>query len=279
MIPDCIYSHLPSTNYPLPSTNYCATVGFSAITSANVVGYNSVKQVKGGQMNLLCVSWATVGNKEGKATLNDVMDTKKLTSYSADGETAGDYIDTWDMKAGNWGPRYYYVDQAEAWGAEYADTWTDGDLAPGNPTVDSGTAFWLYANKDIDDFAFNGQVVSGELAYTLTSGKMNLCANPFPATLNLNDKNQVVITGATSYSADGETAGDYIDTWDLATANWGPRYYYVDLADSWGAEYADTWTDGDLAPVETTAIGIGSGFWYNAKGNATLTFANPVKKQ
>ena len=123
------------------------------------MGYNSVKQVKGGQMNLLCVSWATIGNKDGKATLNDVMDTKKLTSYSAD----------------------------------------------------------------------------------------------------------------------GETAGDYIDTWDLATANWGKTYYYVDQAEAWGAEYADTWVDGDLAPVETTAIGIGSGFWYNAKGNATLTFANPVK--
>ena len=258
----------------------CATVGFSAITSANVVGYNSVKQVKGGKMNLLCVSWATVGNKEGKATLNDVMDTKKLTSYSADGETAGDYIDTWDMEAGNWGKTYYYVDLADSWGAEYADTWVDVDLAPVNPTVDSGTAFWLYANNDIADFAFNGQVVSGELAYTLTAGKMNLCANPFPAALNLNDKSQVVVTGATSYSADGATAGDYIDTWDLATANWGKTYYYVDQAEAWGDPmYADTWVDVDLVPVETTAIGIGSGFWYNAKGNATLTFANPVKKQ
>ena len=247
------------------------------------MGYNSVKQVKGGQMNLLCVSWATVGSIDGKATLNDVMDTKKLTSYSADGETAGDYIDTWNMEAGNWGPRYYYADLGDSadWGSEYADTWMDGDFSPVNPTVDSGTAFWLYANNDIADFAFNGQVVSGELAYTLTAGGMNLCANPFPATLNLNDKSQVVVTGATSYSADGETAGDYIDTWDLATANWGPRYYYVDLGDSadWGSEYADTWMDGDFSPVETTAIGIGSGFWYNAKGNATLTFANPVKKQ
>ncbi len=233
-------------------------------------------------MNLLSVAWETVGNAQGKATLNDVMDTSRLTSYSADGETAGDYIDTWNMETGNWGPRYYYANLGDSpdWGADYTDTWMDGDFAPCNPAIEPGSAFWLKAVNDIDDFPFNGQVVTDGVAYTLTAGQMNLCANPYPTTLNLNDKSQVVITGATSYSADGETAGDYIDTWNLSTANWGPRYYYANLGDSpdWGADYADTWMDGDFAPVDDTAISVGSGFWYNAKGTATLTFTTPVSK-
>lgn len=254
-----------------------AAVGAFAVESANIVGYNTTS-IKGGKMNLLCVSWETVGNTQGKATLNDVMDTSLLTSYSADGETAGDYIDTWNMEAGNWGPTYYYVDQPEAWeDTAYTDTWADGDLVPCNPAVEPGSAFWLYSSKDIASFSFRGQVMTDGVAYTLTAGKMNLCANPYPTVLNLNDKTQVTLTGKTSYGADGETVGDYIDTWDLASGNWGPTYYYVDQAVAWeDAAYADTWTDGDLVPVESTEIPVGAGFWYNAKAPVTMTFTSPI---
>ena len=249
------------------------------LVSSDVVGYNTTA-IKGGKMNLLCVSWETVGNAEGKATLNDVMDTSLLTTYSADGETAGDYLYTWNMEAGNWGPTYYYVDQAVAWeDAAYADTWMDSNFTPCNPAVEPGSAFWLYANKDIASFSFRGQVMTDGTAYTLTAGKMNLCANPYPMALNLNDKTQVTLTGKTSYSADGDTAGDYIYTWDLSTGNWGPTYYYVDQAVAWeDASYADTWMDGDFTPVATTAIPVGSGFWYNANAPVTLTFTSPISK-
>ena len=251
----------------------CATVSVNAIESANTVGY-STASVVGGKMNLLCVSWETIGNAQGKATLNDVMDTSALTSYDAD---AGDYIDTWDMENGNWGPTYYYVDKGTDpdWGPEYADTWMNGAFEPCNPAVDPGSAFWLYANNNIAEFKFHGQVCAAGTAYTLTAGKMNLCANPYPAVLNLNDKSQVVITGATSYDAD---EGDYIDTWDLTTGNWGATYYYVDKGTDpdWGPEYADTWMNGAFEPVSTTAIPAGSGFWYNAKAPVTLTFTSPV---
>lgn len=227
-------------------------------------------------MNLLSVAWETVGNEDGKATLNDVMDISKLTSYD---EEEGDYIDTWDMAAGNWGPTYFYVNKGTDpdWGAEYANTFMDSDFMPCNPEVDPGLAFWLNAKADIDNFAFSGQVFTDNVVYTLTAGKMNLCANPYPATLNLNDKSQVVVTGATSYDED---EGDYIDTWDLATANWGSTYFYVDKGSDpdWGAEYADTWMNSDFEPVESTEIAIGSGFWYNAKGTVSLTFKSPIAK-
>ena len=241
--------------------------------SANVVGYNTAA-ITGGQMNLLCVSWETVGNTQGKATLNDVMDISVLTSYDVD---EGDYIQTWDMANGNWGPKYFYVDKGTDpdWGSEYANTWMDGNFVPCNPAIDPGSAFWLYANNTIADFKFKGQVSAAGTAYTLTAGCMNLCANPYPAVLNLNDKSQVVLTGMTSY---GDEEGDYIQTWDLTTGNWGPKYFYVDQGSNpdWGPEYADTWMNGAYEPVATTAIPAGTGFWYYANAAVTLTFTSPV---
>ena len=250
--------------------------------SANIVGYNTVN-VKGGLMNLLTVSFEAVGNANGKATLNDVMGTAGLTSY---GDQAGDYIDTWDMEAGNWGTRYFYVNDP-SWNytdeetgklIDYTDTWADGDLVPCNPEMNPGSSFWLYSINDIPALQFAGQVASGTISYTLTGGTMNLCGNPYPMSLNLSDKSQVTINGATSY---GEEAGDYVDTWNLATANWGTRYFYVNDP-SWNytdeetgklIDYTDTWADGDLVPCATDIV-AGSGFWYYAVADGvTVTFS------
>ena len=250
--------------------------GLLAVESANIVGYNTVA-VKGGQMNLLTVSFQTVGNASGKATLNDVMDTTVLTSYSEDGNTAGDYIDTWDMANGNWGGRYFYINQP-SWNyddVDYTDTWMNGDFEPVNPEMANGSSFWLYhSGADISALTFAGQVGGIASGYTLAAGQMNLCGNPFPTVLDLTDKTQVTLTNPTSYSEDGNTAGDYIDTWNLTTGNWGGRYFYINQP-SWNyddVDYSDTWMDGDFAPT-STAIQAGAGFWYYAAGTGTtLTF-------
>ena len=254
---------------------FCGTV--FGLESANIVGYNSVA-VKGGKLNLLTVSFETVGGKESTATLNDVMDTTQLTSYSEDGNTPGDYIDSWDMANGNWGERYFYVN-LPSWNydnVDYTDTWADSNLTPVNPTMANGSSFWLYhAGDDIESLTFAGQVGTVQAGYTLAGGKLNLCGNPFPTALNLSNKKQVTITNPTSYSEDGNTPGDYIDTWDLSTGNWGERYFYVNLP-SWNydnVDYTDTWADSNLTPTATD-IQAGAGFWYYAAGEGTtLTFS------
>lgn len=217
-------------------------------------------------MNLLTVSWESVGSTDNKANLKDVMSTEGLTSYTADMEP-GDYIDTWDMVNGNWGFTYYYIDLPEF---ELPDQWIDGSLAPAEILMDPGSSFWLYhKGDDIPALAFKGQVTAATSGYTLTGGKLNLCGNPYPTTLDLNaSAGQVTITGATSYTADMEP-GDYIDTWDLVTSNWGFTYYYINLPEF---GLADQWIDGSLAPA-TTDIQPGAGFWYYAKNpGTTLTF-------
>ena len=223
-------------------------------------------KIKGDRMNLLTVSWESVGNTDNKANLKDVMSTEGLTSYTAD-MVAGDYIDTWDMAAGNWGSTYYYIDLPEF---ELPDQWIDISLAPAEILLDPGSSFWLYhKGEDIPALAFKGQVTTATTGYTLTGGRMNLCGNPYPTTLDLNaSAGQVTITGATSYTADMEP-GDYIDTWDLVNSNWGDTYYYINLPEF---ELVDQWIDISLAPA-TIAIQPGAGFWYYAKNpGTTLTF-------
>ena len=223
-------------------------------------------------MNLLTVSFETVGNSEGKATLNDVMDVSKLTSFDVDaGEM--DYIETWNMESGDWGKRYSYADLPEV-DPSYAKTWLDVDV-PVNPEVESGASLWLFhKGEDIESFCFAGQVTSFTNGYTLTKGKMNLCGNPLPTVLNLCDRNQVKIANATSFDID-EGEKDYVETWDLTTGDWGKRYSYVNLPDL-DPSYADTWLDVDV-PVATTAIQAGSGFWYYAAGDGTTLTFEPIK--
>ena len=256
-----------------------------------MVGYNKVF-VKGNKMNLLTISWESVGKDKGY--LGDVMDKSQLVSFKDDYVTPGDYINTWNMAEGDWGQVYYYVDQP-SWDYQdeqtgewvrYSDTWMDPDFVPVNPEMMSGSSFWLFhEGEDIEALSFAGQVSLSGTSYTLKGGKMNLCGNPYASLLNLADKNQVKITGMTSFHDDYVTPGDYINTWDLTTADWGQVYYYVnqptwDYQDEQTGEwvrYSDTWMDPDFVPT-STAIQAGAGFWYYAVENGvTFAFEQLVK--
>jgi hypothetical protein len=131
-----------------------AAVSFGELASANTVGYNTVN-VKGGQMNLLCVSFETVGNVNGKATLNDVINTTQLTSCDENGVN-GDYINTWNMSIGNWGAAYQYINASAGWGEGYEDTWMSND-EPCDTVIHAGTGFWYYAVGDNTTFTFTAQ--------------------------------------------------------------------------------------------------------------------------
>ena len=211
-------------------------------------------------MNLLTVSFETVGGAGNEADLNLVMDINRLDPFDWDEFAEKDYVDTWDMEAGNWGPTYF-VDAGEN-GNRFVDS---SSLEEVEAKVAPGASLWLFrAGEDIEDFAFAGQVASGTKSYTLTGGSMNLCGNPYPTSLNLNDSNQVVITGATEFDWNEFVEKDYVDTWDLTTSNWGPTYFYVD------GKWADSNT---LEAVDDTAIQPGAGFWYYAtQDGVTLTF-------
>ena len=236
-----------------------AGIAMADISSANIVGYNTVF-VKGDRMNLLTCSFETVGGSEDEADLNAIMDVSRLVPWDWDNWEAKDYIDTWDMEAGDWGPTYY-VDVNLDTGT---NRFVDQDLNPVDVVVKAGASLWLFhVGEDLENFTFAGQVATGVKGYTLVGGRMNLCGNPYPTSLNLNDPEQVVITGATGWDWDAWEAKDYVDTWDFTTADWGPTYYYDN------GQFADQ----DLNPVDDTAIQPGAGFWYFAtEDGVTLSF-------
>jgi len=246
-----------------------------------VVGYNSVL-VKGNQMNLLNVAFEKVGTE--KAYLNDVMEHSRLTSYSGDASSAGDYILPWDAENGDWlkGVTWYYVDQP-GWNYEdvdYTDTWMNQDFVPVNPELESGASFWLYhKGEDIANFQFSGQVTKSVKGQTLAAGAMNLCGNPFPTELNLANKSQMTCSNPTSYASDASAAGDYVLPWDVTAGDWvkGVTYYYVNQP-GWNYEdvdYTDTWMNQDFVPGDCP-VQAGAGFWYYSKGvGNTLSFPNP----
>ena len=249
------------------SAALCGTVGFGEIVSANTVGYNTVDLVAG--PNLLSLSWENVGTGSGVASLNDVMDTSKLSSCDEEAN-GGDEINTWNVAAGDWGAVYRYANLPDI-DPSYADTWINGDGMPVNPVVPTGSAFWLFAEKPVEGFCIKGQVANTESSViTLVKGP-NLIANPLPSDLNLNDKNQVVCANLVSCDEEAN-GGDEINTWNANTGDWGAVYRYANLPDI-DAAYADTWIDGEGMPVATTAIPAGTGFWFFASGDGTtLTF-------
>lgn len=241
-------------------------------------------------MNLLTVSWEKVGTE--KVYLDDVMGKKGLVSVDETGDVMGDYINTWNYEVGSWGETYYYINQP-SWNFEeggklidYTDTWMGANSGyPENPEMTAGSSFWLYhIGDDIEALPFAGQVTAGAPTYTLMAGQMNLCGNPFASELDLRNKSQVKITGATSVDEEGNVMGDYINTWDLTVGSWGETYYYINQP-SWNFEeggklidYTDTWMGANSGYPENTAIQPGAGFWYYAKeNNVTLAFENPVK--
>lgn len=234
------------------------------VSSENVVGYNQVTLTNG--LNLVGVSWQGVGSDK-VISLSELIDTSNLTSYSADGTTPGDSIDLWDLENSVWGAKLYYIDQPGV-GPQYADTWMTADFTPTNAVVQTGVGFWVRLKSTSAQVTLAGEVPSTDTTVSFLEG-LNLTANPFPYTRTWAD-----ITGAnlTSYSADGTTPGDSIDTWDAAAADWGQKLYYIDQP-TVGAQYADTWMTADFTPV-TLSFEANEGFWFRAVGSSpSLTFS------
>ena len=128
--------------------------------SANVVGYQTFDLAAPGP-HLLAVSWTAPADTDGKADLNKIMDTSKLTSVDSTGDVMGDYINTWTVGSG-WGKTYYYINQPDfnytddVTGklVDYTDTWMDADWVPGGTAISAGAGFWYYAKTAGVQFQF-----------------------------------------------------------------------------------------------------------------------------
>ena len=213
------------------------------------------------------MSGITFENIGGDASYDLIkLDIKNVTG--GDDQSTADFIQVWNPTTSGYTTFYYYYEE------EYADEagWYDagGDA---EPILDPGTAFWYRARATADkSITVAGAIDTvDDATVDLTSGKYNLVVNPFPAAIDLNNEETVVVKNVTG--GDDQNTADFVQIWNPVTSGYTTFYYYYE------EEYADEagWYDagGDAEP----AFPAGTAFWYRARAGEkkALVFPNPTK--
>ena len=183
-------------------------------------------------------------------------------------DTESDLIMTWDASKNGYTTYYYYYEDGAA--DEDVRWWDAGGES--EPIFPAGTAFWYKAKSGTGkSVTISGAVESdADVTFDFTGGRLNMCVNPYPAAIDLNDASTVEITNLSGGADD--TDSDLILAWDATKNGYTTYYYYYED----GAADEDVrWWDagGESEPV----IEAGSGFWYKAKAGTgkQITFKRP----
>ena len=264
MIPDCIYSHLPSTNYPLPSTNYCATVGFSAITSANVVGYNG--GTTGADNNFVTVPFSTVGYNTA-----DIQSIKISDGGAGGIGWGGETFDIWEgaptavADAGF----FYYDKTMDPNGVEKDYYWGDADGNKAKYSVAAGQGVVINCAAGLS-VTTSGQVPANQVKFTSIKDN-NFTGNPFPSAIDIQSI-KLSDGGAGGIGWVGET----FDIWEGApTAVADAGFFYYDKSmDPNGVETGYYWGDAD-GNKASYSIAPGRGVVINCAEGLAVTIDPP----
>jgi hypothetical protein len=223
------------------------------VYSANIVGFQKIQIPAYGTYSLASINFT--GDSDTGLTLSEIFADADLT-YSARSSNA-DKIILWDTSTQTY-LTYYQKDDT---GLFYltSDTSTSVD-----PEIIPGEGFWLSPSKNRTealDIVVSGTVpTDGSVTITIDE-ELAMMGTPFAVEFELNDSSiDWVAAGATASSR--ASNADTITTWD------GEQYisYYFKE----GAWYNSA--DGELS---TATISLGSGFFYKAKGQVSLTISSP----
>ena len=254
---------------------YCAAVGFADITSANIVGYNTVT-IKPG-WNMLAVNFKNVANDDG-IDINDLFpgNGKSDTVFTPGASSAeADYVMIWDTSKGDYTTYLLYKKAKGSSDANYF--WTDTTFAKASKKFKNGDAFWFYKRGDADVTAnISGEVTLDAVKEVAIKPGWNMIGSFFPAGWKLNDsyytttywKNSGAVCGASAADA------DYIMVWDTSIRDYTTYLLYKKAKGSSDANY--TWTDTSFNKVETDILSAGKGAWYYHRGEG---FNLEIKKQ
>ena len=264
------------------SAALCAAVGFSAVESSNIVGYNTVTLQPG--YNMLSVSFKNVENNVEGIAVDDVFPGGGVASslqagagaatadsimvYTNDGNGGGDYTTYYLFKAtkGTNPKDYWWVDSS-------------GNLS--GLKFKNGDSFWFYRRGSTSVAA----TVSGEVELSATTNVTlrtgyNMIGNYFPTGLVLNDsiytaafwENSGAAAGAGAASADsilvytndGAGSGDYTT-------------YYLFKATKGTSDKNYNWVNSSGTVVNTAVSNPGQGVWYYHRGTGmTLPLHMPA---
>ena len=246
----------------------CATVGFAALESANIVGYQETETPDSGN-KMVAGTFMTVG-ANGSFNLSDLRGTGydpedgawgelKVTVLNSAGSAASDgegnplrfyWYDNEDVEAG-----WYDINGEEAWDAA-------------NVSFDAGQAFWVQGDGQSLNAA--GQVDLTTVAVATPDSGNVATGNPFPVAITLakmsgagydpedgawGELKATILNVAGSAASDGE--GNPL------------RFYWYDNEDVEAGWYD---ADGEEAWDPTTEIAAGEGLWVQGDGQ-TIVFA------
>ena len=242
------------------SAALCATVGFSEVTSANIVGYNQSALRPGFAMtgpdflnvgkDAIDLMSITVG---GEAYVpGESGDTVFVNVLNDDGSAACNY--SWMDYEGDYEPGWYNVDD------DYAP------LEKGQVVLDAGDGLWVQGD---DGFVllYNGEVLTDTQVPVPLRPGFKAAANPFPVALDLikvTVDGEAYVPGESGDTVfvnvlndDGSAACNY--SWMDYEGDYEPGWYNV---------------DDDYAPLEADQVVLepGQGLWVQGDDGFDLQF-------
>ena len=263
--------------------SYCAAVGLADVTSANVVGYNTVDINPG--YNMFAVNFKNVGDDAGVA-IDDLFPGggKADTIFTAAGGASdADRIMVWDTASGEYASYYlYYVKKGGIAANKYWWCCDDGSgkAADKNVKFKNGDAFWFYKRGDKKVTATtSGEVELSDVKEIDIKPGYNMIASFFPTGWTINDNTYYTPNFWSTSGAKvggGAADADRLMVWDNAKNEYSSYFlYYVKKGGT--ADWKNKWCIEDgTGPATGNVLTPGKGAWYYHRGAG---FKLPVKKQ
>ena len=199
------------------------------------------------------------------------------------GEEGADVIKVWyTTGAGGYNTFAYYKDEEHTPGSEEDETgWWPTDSEE-EAIFPAGTPFWVRTQPgDNKSMTVSGAVESdADVEVTLVGNKYNLLINPYPTSIDFNDKGKTVEVKNATGGEGGEEGADVIKIWYTAGAGgYNTFAFYKDEEHTSGSEEDETgWWPTDSE--EETIVPAGAGFWLRTQpgDNKSIVFKSPIAK-
>ena len=245
----------------------CASVFADGITSANVVGYQTVSDVAGGKFKALAVQFEDVAG--GEIAVKDLV-TVGTPAGGALISDGADQIWRWDTANATWIKYFYRTQRKTVYG------WCkSGEESATTDTIPAGETFFFRRGTGsvATDLTLAGAVkeFKGSAQYSAAGGQFVFMANPWPFETVIKDfANYQTSPSGGALISDG---ADQIWRWDTTAATWIKYFYRTQRKVVYG------WCKSGEESATTDTIPVGEGFFFRrGTGSAsdTITFSAPA---
>jgi len=197
--------------------------------------------------------------------IQDVIGTQ-LTG--AKGEGYADRVWKWEQNRGE----FQFAWLVDGIGPEYNGRWwCTRPFGPSAMTLNFGDGFFIQSQNGRQDVTFVGALPAGVVRMRSIRPGLQMVGAPHAEPVLL-DSTDLFESGATG--APYELAADRVWRWDEETL----RYKRAWLVDLTGTEDDGTWWDSETWGKAATPMTPGTGYWYQARGNAFFwTFLDEVR--